>query len=74
MNMLIPTFTKKFISVLFVPISLQMYSIVPFTKSYESRSFIFTQFRRENVLKQGHAEKKMFSNAISRSIKVNWVF
>ena len=25
-------------------------------------------------LKEGHAEKKMFSNAISRSINVNWVY
>ena len=71
MNMLISTFTKKIIFVLFEPILLKMYSIVPCSKSYESRFFIFTQFWRENVIKEGHAEKKMFSNAISRSSKVN---
>ena len=39
--------------VLFVPISLQMYSIVPCSKSYESRFFIFTQFWGENVVERG---------------------
>ena len=38
---------------LFVPIFLQMYSIVPCSKSYESRFFIFTQFWGENVIERG---------------------
>ena len=53
---------------------LQMYSIVPCSKSYESRFFIFTQFLGENVIergKEGHAEEKMISNDISRSSKAN---
>ena len=32
---------------------LQMYSIVPCSKSYESRFFIFTQFWGENVIERG---------------------
>ena len=53
MNMLISTFTKKFFFVLFVPILLQMYSIMPCSKLYESRFFIFTQFCGENVIERG---------------------
>ena len=54
MNMLNSAFTKKqTIFVLFVLIFLQMYSIVPCSKLYESRFFIFTQFWGENVIKRG---------------------
>ena len=51
MNMLISTFTKK--KTIFVLIFLQMYPIVPCSKLYESRFFIFTQFWGENVIERG---------------------
>ena len=58
LHMLILTFTKKnhFCTDLF----LQMYSLVPCSKSYESKIFIFIQFWGEMWLKEGHAEKKCF--------------
>ena len=48
-----PALVRQHIFVLFVPISLQIYSIVPCLKSYVSRFFIFAQFCGENVIERG---------------------